>query len=44
VMSGPAVQCVQTEARVEIAVPPGLRQSPCTVVELTLDRPVVAAD
>ncbi len=38
VMAGDAVACVQTDTQIEITVPPTCRQSPCTVIELTLER------
>ena len=37
-LSGPKLSCVQTEKGIEVTVPRGLRQTPCTVLELKLDR------
>jgi len=38
VMAGAPVSYVQTDEHIEVAVPPACRQSPCTVIELTLEH------
>ncbi len=40
VLAGQVVPYCQTDAQIEVTVPRASRQSPCTVIELTLDRPV----